>query len=272
MPITSYRHGVTKKNSMTWQRSIMDREHGSSSRSSRIGGTCAEKTCPKKEVCPYLGFRACKEILAENEQLKAENTNLRRIFNGATKAFKEKESEIEKLNQEAEVLRRKPRDLLQRPFVRNIQDDEDGQNMDASELQQEPTGPSACDAQAGKRRGVPKDHCGTTRKKPDRGPDRTVFVRPKQCPKYHSRNITLCKERQTNPNIAFFKTDKSRAGSVPQSVLGNKYDGVLGFDCYSAYNTIDTKAKQKCLTHYERAAKELEKFFPEDQATLLFNR
>ncbi|MDO9541567.1 MAG: transposase [Kiritimatiellia bacterium] len=40
--------------------------------------------------------------------------------------------------------------------------------------------------------------------------------------------------------------------------------------CFSAYNTLEALAKQKCLTHYERAAKNLEKFYPQDQPANLF--
>lgn len=67
------------------------------------------------------------------------------------------------------------------------------------------------------------------------------------------------------PKFVFFKIDPSRAGFVPKSIFGEDYPGVLGSDCFSAYNTIAAQAKRKCLTHYERAAKELEKFFPGDQ-------
>jgi len=74
----------------------------------------------------------------------------------------------------------------------------------------------------------------------------------------------------TNPDCAFFKIAPSRAGSVPASVLGEHYGGVLGSDCFSAYNTLAALAKQKCLTHYERAAKNLEKFYPQDQPANLF--
>ncbi|MDO9565910.1 MAG: transposase [Candidatus Desulfaltia sp.] len=73
-----------------------------------------------------------------------------------------------------------------------------------------------------------------------------------------------------NPNYVFFKIDPSRAGAVVKSVLGNSYAGVLGSDCFSAYNPIAALAKQKCLTHYERAAKNLEKFHPQDQPANLF--
>ena len=73
-----------------------------------------------------------------------------------------------------------------------------------------------------------------------------------------------------SPDGVFFKIAPSRAGAVPQSVLGSRYAGVLGSDCFSAYNTLEAQAKQKCLTHYERAAKDLEKFHAEDEPACLF--
>lgn len=330
-------------------------------------------------------------MLAENEELRTQNRDLRRIFDVATEAFKEKEIEIQKLKAQIEVLQRKLRDLLQRPFARNIETEESGN-------------PDQCDRNEEKpehgKRGAPLGHRGATRKKPDRKPDRTVFVRPRQCPKCHSHNISPCRDTEehsqedivivrpvltrfvkqrgycrdcgesffpvgegerpkgyigpvavavagylryavkipfegvrkmlsglwglpitpaalvgfdkklaaagkpfyeqiadmvrystginvdetswprgadmewlwtfTNPDCAFFKIAPSRAGAVPAAVLGEHYGGVLGSDCFSAYNTLEALAKQKCLTHYERAAKELEKFYPKDQPTLLF--
>lgn len=74
----------------------------------------------------------------------------------------------------------------------------------------------------------------------------------------------------TNSACAFFKIAPSRAGAVPSGVLGEYYGGVLGSDCFSAYNTLEAMAKQKCLTHYERAAQNLEKFHPRDQPANLF--
>lgn len=74
----------------------------------------------------------------------------------------------------------------------------------------------------------------------------------------------------TNPQFALFMIDETRAGEVPQSVLGEKYSGVLCSDCFGAYNRIEAQAKQKCLAHYERGAKDLEKFYPHDEPALLF--
>lgn len=359
-----------------------------------IWSTQLIENCSRKERCPHLGFRACGEVLAESELLRVENANLRRVFEVATEAFKEKEAEIHRLKQENEVLQRKLRDLLQRPFVRNTdsEEEEQGKSLDqSSQNQQEPEL---------KKRGAPVGHRGATRKKPDQKPDRTVFVRPEQCPQCNSRNVSPCQDVEehtqedivivrpvttrflkqrgycrdcgaeffpkgkgerpkgyigpvavavagylryvvkmpfeavrkilgglwglpitpaalvgfekklaaagsplyeqiaemvrystginvdetswprgalmewlwtfANPDCVLFKIDPSRAGAVVKSVLGDSYAGVLGSDCFSAYNPIVAQAKQKCLTHYERAAKELGKFYPEDQAALLF--
>jgi len=363
-----------------------------------ITANCAEKYC-----CPYLEFsaaadpppcgRSCAEVLAENQRLKTENANLRGIFDVATKAFKEKEAEIQKLSQQIEVLQRKLRDLLQRPFARNIETGQYDESQDQSAARQEDEHPR-------KKRGAPEGHRGATRKKPDRKPNRTVFIRPEQCPGCSSHNISPCQDFRehiqgdiiilqpiltrfikqrgycrdcgalffptgkgerpkgyigpvavavagclrytvkmpfeavrkilgglwgldltpgalagfdkklaqtgrplyeqladmvqysaginadetswpvgainewlwifTNQNFAFFKIDPSRARAVAESVLGESYRGVLGSDCFAAYNGIKALAKQKCLTHYERAAKDLEKFYSEDQQALLF--
>ena len=348
--------------------------------------------CVGQKACPHLGFRSCVEVLAETERLRIENANLRQVFEVATKAFQEKETEIGKVKQEADVLRRKLTELLQRPFARNSDNEEEGPKQDSSAQKHE--------ASERKKRGAPQGHRGATRKKPDRKPDRTVFVLPEQCPKCRSHNISPCLDTEehtqedlvivrpvvtrfvkqhgycldcgkvffpvgkgerpkgyigpvavavagylryavkipfdgvrkilgglwgldlspaalvgfdkklaeagrpfyeqiadmvrystginvdetswprganmewlwtfTNPDCAFFKIAPSRAGAVPACVLGEHYGGVLGSDCFSAYNTLAALAKQKCLTHYERAATNLQKFYPQDQPANLF--
>jgi transposase len=74
----------------------------------------------------------------------------------------------------------------------------------------------------------------------------------------------------TNPDLALFHIDPSRGSAVVKSILGENYGGVLGSDCFSGYNPVEAKAKQKCLTHYERTATEIEKFHPGDPAALAF--
>jgi hypothetical protein len=74
----------------------------------------------------------------------------------------------------------------------------------------------------------------------------------------------------TNPDLALFHIDPSRSSAVVKGLLGENYGGVLGSDCFSGYNPVAAMAKQKCLTHYERSATEIEKFHPNDPAALAF--
>ena len=349
--------------------------------------------CPNRKSCAHLGFRDCAEVLSEVGRLKAENADLRRVFEVVTEAFKEKDAQVQALQQENDVLRRKFRELAQRPFARN-----------ACAVETEPDAKQEPDVQKQpeqkRKRGAPKGHRGATRRKPHGRPDRTVLVPPEQCPKCCSHNISPCRDTEehtqedvlivrpvvtrfvkqrgycldcgevffpvgkgerpkgyigpvavamagylryavkipfagvrkilsglwgfdltssalvgfdkklasagrpfyeqiadmvrystginvdetswprganmewlwtfTNPDCAFFKIAPSRAGVVPAGVLGEHYSGVLGSDCFSAYNTMEAEAKQKCLTHYERAAKNIQKFHPQDQPANLF--
>ena len=92
------------------------------------------KLCPDKAACPWLEFRACEEVLTENERLKVENRDLRGVFDVATEAFKQKETEAQALRQENDVLRKKLGELFQRPFARNTatHEEEPAENPDQS--------------------------------------------------------------------------------------------------------------------------------------------
>lgn len=62
-----------------------------------------------------------------------------------------------------------------------------------------------------------------------------------------------------NPNLAFFHIDRHRSTEVARSVLGIHFDGVLVTDRYAAYNGADAQARQICLAHLIRQAKEIAK-------------
>jgi uncharacterized coiled-coil protein SlyX/transposase-like protein len=53
----------------------------------------------------------------------------------------------------------------------------------------------------------------------------------------------------TNKDAALYHIDESRGGKVVSNILGEKYQGILGSDFYSAYNELDARAKQRCLGH-----------------------
>ena len=56
-----------------------------------------------------------------------------------------------------------------------------------------------------------------------------------------------------------FQFDTSRAGEVSRDVLGEHFAGTLVTDCYSGYTAHVAKAKQKCLVHVARRAREWQK-------------
>lgn len=56
-----------------------------------------------------------------------------------------------------------------------------------------------------------------------------------------------------------FQFDTSRAGEVSRDLLGVDFAGTLVTDCYSAYDAQGAKAKQKCLAHLARTARDWQK-------------
>jgi len=53
----------------------------------------------------------------------------------------------------------------------------------------------------------------------------------------------------TNKDAALYQIDKSRGSKVVNDILGEKYQGVLISDFYSAYNKLQARSKQCCLGH-----------------------
>jgi transposase len=56
-----------------------------------------------------------------------------------------------------------------------------------------------------------------------------------------------------------FQFDTTRAGEVSRDLLGVDFAGTLVTDCYSAYDAQGAKAKQKCLAHLARTARDWQK-------------
>ena len=59
-----------------------------------------------------------------------------------------------------------------------------------------------------------------------------------------------------NSLFAHFHWDESRAGEVSRRILGNNFGGTLVTDCYAGYHRHAAGAKQKCLVHVARTARE----------------
>jgi len=62
-----------------------------------------------------------------------------------------------------------------------------------------------------------------------------------------------------NKDIDLFHIDKSRSQSVAQYLLGDDFDGVMIADAYGGYNGVNSVARQSCLAHLIRKAKEIKK-------------
>jgi hypothetical protein len=65
----------------------------------------------------------------------------------------------------------------------------------------------------------------------------------------------------TGPYV-HFRFSPSRAGSVSRRILGKDFSGVLVTDCYSGYEAHPARAKQKCLAHLTRTARDWQKIVP----------
>ncbi len=67
-----------------------------------------------------------------------------------------------------------------------------------------------------------------------------------------------------------FKFDTSRAGIVSRDILGPDFTGTLVTDCYSGYHAQVAGAKQKCLAHLARTARDWQKLTEEDSIDYAF--
>ena len=56
--------------------------------------------------------------------------------------------------------------------------------------------------------------------------------------------------------LAYFHIDFHRSGQAAQRVIGPSFDGVLNTDDYGAYNPISAQARQSCLAHPLRLARD----------------
>ncbi len=53
------------------------------------------------------------------------------------------------------------------------------------------------------------------------------------------------------PTVRYFEYHSTRAGSVPQEVLGESFAGIVSCDCYGGYNQLAAE-KQRCWAHLLR--------------------
>ncbi len=67
-----------------------------------------------------------------------------------------------------------------------------------------------------------------------------------------------------------FQYDTSRAGQVSRDILGDDFIGTLVTDCYSGYAASVAGAKQKCLAHLARRARDWQKLTEADSLDFAF--
>jgi transposase len=60
-----------------------------------------------------------------------------------------------------------------------------------------------------------------------------------------------------NAHFGFFHLNPSRSGEVALDIFGPRFAGALVADDYAGYNVIEAKARQSCLAHLIRKAKEI---------------
>lgn len=67
-----------------------------------------------------------------------------------------------------------------------------------------------------------------------------------------------------------FQFDTTRSGKVSRDVLGNDFTGTLVTDCYAGYAAHVAGAKQKCLAHLARTARDWQKLTEADSPDFAF--
>ena len=71
-------------------------------------------------------------------------------------------------------------------------------------------------------------------------------------------------------NYIHFQCDTSRAGEVSRDLLGKHFCGTLVTDCYAGYEAHVARAKQKCLAHLARTARDWQKLTSSGSAAYAF--
>jgi len=73
-----------------------------------------------------------------------------------------------------------------------------------------------------------------------------------------------------NSRLALYHIDRHRGSHIPCGILGERYDGILISDCYSGYNPVNARFKQKCVAHLLDDSSTLAQAYPDDEQALAF--
>jgi transposase len=73
----------------------------------------------------------------------------------------------------------------------------------------------------------------------------------------------------STPTIRYYEYHHSRGSDVVKTLIGERYEGVLGSDFYAAYN-VHQGLHQRCWVHFLRDAHEVKEKYPHDEALLVW--
>ena len=73
-----------------------------------------------------------------------------------------------------------------------------------------------------------------------------------------------------NKKVSITHIDRSRGAKVVENILGKKYGGILISDFLSAYNRVETEAKQKCIVHLKRELTKIKERYCYDKSILRY--
>jgi len=74
----------------------------------------------------------------------------------------------------------------------------------------------------------------------------------------------------TTEDFVHFEFETTRSGQVSRDILGEDFAGTLVTDCYSGYEAQNAAAKQKCLAHLARTARDWQKLVKKRSADFKF--
>ena len=74
----------------------------------------------------------------------------------------------------------------------------------------------------------------------------------------------------TTEDFVHFEFETTRSGQVSRDILGDDFAGTLVTDCYSGYEAQQASAKQKCLAHLARTARDWQKLTDKRSADFRF--
>ncbi len=74
----------------------------------------------------------------------------------------------------------------------------------------------------------------------------------------------------TTEYLVHFEFETTRSGQVSRGILGEDFAGTLVTDCYSGYEAQPATAKQKCLAHLARTARDWQKLTDKRSADFKF--